>query len=106
MTRPGGPPLQWQLHCEGLAVGLFAILALAGAALAAPGDTANNAAVSGSTMPPATAQPALPSVEPVLASDATTTPAAHLSNEQQRRMLLLLLMNSAGPMGPYGGLGR
>jgi hypothetical protein len=39
--------------------------------------------------------------------DATASPArADNLNDRQRRLLMLLLMNSAGPMRPYGNLGR
>lgn len=41
-------------------------------------------------------------VETVKRPDARSDP----SSDQQRRMLMLLLMNSAGPVRPFGNLGR
>jgi hypothetical protein len=39
--------------------------------------------------------------------EAMASPArADDLNDRQRRLLMLLLMNSAGPMRPYGNLGR
>lgn len=39
--------------------------------------------------------------------EAKASPArADNLNDRQRRLLMLLLMNSAGPMRPYGNLGR
>jgi hypothetical protein len=39
--------------------------------------------------------------------EAKASPArADDLNDRQRRLLMLLLMNSAGPMRPYGNLGR
>jgi hypothetical protein len=52
---------------------------------------------------PATSAPADPAVKPA----AATTPAARPEpDDRQRRVLMLLLMNSAGPVRPYGNLGR
>jgi hypothetical protein len=55
--------------------------------------------------------------EPSATSGASATPAAATavrpdetagakSSDQQRRVLMLLLMNSAGPVRPFGNLGR
>ena len=65
----------------------------------------------------ATAQPAVITAPAAgAAADPTVTQAAAIvapaaavkaeSGDQQRRVLMLLLMNSAGPVRPYGNLGR
>jgi hypothetical protein len=64
----------------------------------------------------ATAQPAVaPTTPPPRAAVdvAAVTPAATVAaptlpqpDDRQRRVLMLLLMNSAGPVRPYGNLGR
>jgi hypothetical protein len=109
MTKLGNASLIWRLRREGIGVGLVAALAFVGVALAdAPAGPPDNPAVagrSGSTIAPAAISPAAARVEPVLADDPKPAPSVP-SREQQRRVLMLLLMNSAGPLGPYGGLGR
>ena len=58
----------------------------------------------------AAAAPAAPDV--VVAAPAVVTivkppdARAEQSSDQQRRVLMLLLMNSAGPVRPFGNLGR
>ena len=53
---------------------------------------------------PIAGAPADPAVVPAA---AIVTPVAKPeSGDQQRRVLMLLLMNSAGPVRPYGNLGR
>jgi hypothetical protein len=57
----------------------------------------------------ATAAPAVnPAAGPVVTpAAAIVTPTARPeSDDRQRRVLMLLLMNSAGPVRPYGNLGR
>ncbi len=68
-------------------------------------------APSGTTAPPAVAVAAPASA--VTGTDPAVTPAAAIvtpakpeSDDRQRRVLMLLLMNSAGPVRPYGNLGR
>jgi hypothetical protein len=106
MKKLGNAPFHWRLRREGIGVGLVASLALAGVALgdapAVPGDNPAVAVSSGSTVAPAPA----PKAAPVLADDPATTVTTPSAEQQQRRVLMLLLMNSAGPIGPYGSLGR
>lgn len=53
---------------------------------------------------PTAGAPAGPAVTPAA---TVVAPAARPdSDDQQRRVLMLLLMNSAGPVRPYGNLGR
>ena len=53
---------------------------------------------------PTAGAPADPAVTPAA---AIVTPAARPEpDDRQRRVLMLLLMNSAGPVRPYGNLGR
>ena len=67
----------------------------------APGGTATSAAA---IVTPSAGTAAEPTVTPAA---AIVTPAAKPdSGDQQRRVLMLLLMNSAGPVRPYGNLGR
>lgn len=67
-------------------------------------------AQSGTTAQPVTAVTAPASVAPadpaVTPAAAIVTPAKPESDDRQRRVLMLLLMNSAGPVRPYGNLGR
>jgi hypothetical protein len=44
--------------------------------------------------------------EPAVAVVKPPEPATGWDSEQQRRMLMLLIMNSAGPVRPFGNLGR
>jgi hypothetical protein len=93
MTEPGTTPLQhWR---GGLCLGILAGLALGGAALADGPRHAMPVAVASRAPEPAKLQ---------------TTPGADIpasyDQDRQRRMLLLLVMRSAGPLGPYGALGR
>lgn len=54
--------------------------------------------------PPAAGAPADPAVTPAA---AVVTPTARPEpDDRQRRVLMLLLMNSAGPVRPYGNIGR
>src|SRR5260221_11028561 len=53
--------------------------------------------ISGTSTAPDTTQAA------AIVTPAETRPE---SGDQQRRVLMLLLMNSAGPVRPYGNLGR
>lgn len=68
---------------------------------------------------PESAVPQVAVVPPGAATVAATPPGAtdvalvkpadakpQPSSEQQRQLMLLLLMNSAGPVRPFGGLGR
>lgn len=61
---------------------------------------------------PAVTVPAMgkPAVESSGSSQPAAAPAADAksprSRDDQRRILMLLLMNSAGSVGPFGGLGR
>jgi hypothetical protein len=67
----------------------------------APTDTATTATA---IAVPVAGAPADPAVQPAA---AIVTPAVKPdSGDQQRRVLMLLLMNSAGPVRPYGNLGR
>ena len=67
----------------------------------APGGTATPAAAIAT---PGAGAVAAPAVTPAA---AIVTPAARPeSDDRQRRVLMLLLMNSAGPVRPYGNLGR
>lgn len=53
---------------------------------------------------PAAGVPAAPAVTPTAA--IVTPEASPEPDDRQRRVLMLLLMNSAGPVRPYGNLGR
>lgn len=84
--------------------------ALAGLALlaASPGQSTNQPKdpVAGSTVAPAPAKTApTPTAAAVLTADNRTLPVPSVG-EPQRRLLMLLLVHSAGPLGPYGALGR
>lgn len=50
------------------------------------------------------AAPIATEADPVAIKSADAKPRQ--SSEQQRRVLMLLLMNSAGPVRPFGNLGR
>ena len=68
----------------------------------APAETATPAAANAA---PSTGAPADPAA--VMPAAAIVTPAAKPeTDDRQRRVLMLLLMNSAGPVRPYGNLGR
>jgi hypothetical protein len=60
--------------------------------------------------PPAAPPSHVNAIKPAVArssDEAKASPArADNLNDRQRRLLMLLLMNSAGPMRPYGNLGR
>lgn len=63
----------------------------------APAVPAVAAPVAGAVANPAVTQ---------AAAIVTPAEAKPESGDQQRRVLMLLLMNSAGPVRPYGNLGR
>lgn len=79
--------------------------------LSARSDPSTDEMPNGPTPQPAAALAAPPSVPPAdpavtQAAAIVTPPAKPDSDDRQRRMLMLLLMNSAGPIRPYGNLGR
>ena len=67
-------------------------------------------AKEGANAPPDAAVARAEAIKPAAArpSDGATASPARTDNlnDRQRRLLMLLLMNSAGPMRPYGNLGR
>ena len=99
LPRTPGHRLAWLVALPLL---ILTLPARSGASLdEAPADTATPAAAIAT---PITGAPADPAVVPAA---AIVTPAAKPeSGDQQRRVLMLLLMNSAGPVRPYGNLGR
>ena len=108
MVERGNPhrKKQWSI---GLCLGLSALVALGGAALAATADEPQPvdrvAASSGTSFPQTDAAP--PTAIPAVAIGTRPAEAApRTPEEQQRRLLMLLLMNSAGPLKTYGTLGR
>jgi hypothetical protein len=56
---------------------------------------------AGSTREPPRALPASP-----VSAVAPEAPKPSPTDEQRRRLLIVLMMNGAGPLRPYGGLGR
>jgi hypothetical protein len=109
MKKPGDAPHRHQLRRGAFCLGLVAGLALAVAALAEPAGNPGeppSVAQAGSTSPPAIEKIVTPAAAPVLAADAKPVAAVNDPDGQQRRLLMLLLMNSAGPLGTYGTLGR
>ncbi|HWI29795.1 MAG TPA: hypothetical protein VN668_22660 [Stellaceae bacterium] len=83
----------------------FAVLAALALVAASPGQLTNQStdAAAGSTVAPAPAK-AAPATA-LLTADTRTMPEPSVG-EPQRRLLMLLLVHSAGPLGPYGALGR
>jgi hypothetical protein len=81
---------------------ILALSAQSGANLdRAPDSTA---APTAAIVAPTAGAPAEPAVTPAA---AIVAPAARpQADDRQRRVLMLLLMNSAGPVRPYGNLGR
>jgi len=100
LPRIPGHRLAWLVALPLL---ILALPARSGASLdEAPAGTATPVAATIAT--PIAGAPADPAVVPAA---AMVTPAAKPeSGDQQRRVLMLLLMNSAGPVRPYGNLGR
>ncbi len=94
MTEAGTTPLRhWR---GGLCLGVLAGLVLGAAAL---GDEQRRAA-------PVALASAVPGPARASIAQSAAAPANARFDERQRRMLLLLVMRSAGPLGPYGALGR
>ncbi|HKW54702.1 MAG TPA: hypothetical protein VJO12_13495 [Stellaceae bacterium] len=99
LPRFSGHRLAWLVALPLL---IFTLPARSGASLdeAPAGTVAQPVAVTA----PVAGVPVDPAVTPAA---AIVTPAAKPeSGDQQRRVLMLLLMNSAGPVRPYGNLGR
>jgi hypothetical protein len=94
MTEAGTTPL-WHWR-GGLCLGVLAGLVLGGGALGDEPRHPAPVALASAAPNPATASPA----------PSTAAPANARFDDRQRRMLLLLVMRSAGPLGPYGALGR
>jgi len=107
MVERGNPHRnkQWSI---GLCLGLSALVALGGAALAATADEPQPvdrvAASSGTSSPQTDAAP--PTAMAVAVDTRPAGVAPRTPEEQQRRLIMLLLMNSAGPLKTYGTLGR
>jgi hypothetical protein len=99
LPRIPGHRLAWLVALPLL---ILTLPARSGASLdEAPAGTATPAAA---IAVPIAGTPADPAVTPAA---AVITPVAKpQSDDQQRRVLMLLLMNSAGPVRPYGNLGR
>jgi hypothetical protein len=99
LPRTPGHRLAWLIALPLL---ILTMPARSGASLdeAPTGTAAEPAAV----MAPLAGAPTNPAVTPAA---AIVTPAAKPeSGDQERRVLMLLLINSAGPVRPYGNLGR
>jgi hypothetical protein len=90
---------------EGLGlIGLAGAVSVGLAIALWPGERSDNptpVAVAGSPLE----QPRARLAVPVLAADHQAHNAPG-TDDQRRRFLLLLMMNSAGPLGPYGKVGR
>ena len=99
LPRIPGHRLAWLVALPLL---ILTLPANSGATIDQPPDGAPAAVVA--TAAPAASAPADPAVTPAA---AIVTPAAKPdSDDRGRRVLMLLLMNSAGPVRPYGNLGR
>jgi len=70
----------------------------------APGDAVAQAAPA--LTAPISGTAAVPAVTQASAIVTPAEAAPQSDDQQQRRALMLLLMNSAGPVRPYGNLGR
>ena len=105
MTEPHVAAVQPARRYEGLGlIGLAGVVSVGLVIALWPGersDTLTPVAVAGSPVQQPRARPGAP----VLAADRQA-PNAPATDEQRRRFLLLLMMNSAGPLGPYGKIGR
>ena len=99
LRRPLGRRLAWLIALPLL---ILTLPANSGATIdQVPDGTPTTVAA---TSAPAVGAAAEPAVTPAA---AIVTPAARPdSDDRQRRVLMLLLMNSAGPVRPYGNLGR
>jgi hypothetical protein len=90
---------------EGLGLLVLAGALSAGLAIALwSGERRDNPtpiAVVASTLQRSQARPAAPALAADRQGRDVPTP-----DEQRRRLLLMLMMNSAGPLGPYGKVGR
>lgn len=89
----------------GVLAGMICVLAAAASPVRSEEGTPAGTQPQVAAVTPAAPEPAAvvdPAVETVKRPDARSDP----SGDQQRRMLMLLLMNSAGPVRPFGNLGR
>jgi hypothetical protein len=105
MTEPNLGAVRPARRHEGLGlIGLAGVVSVGLAIALWPGERSDNLTPVGVAGSPAE-QPRARPAAPVLAADrqAHNAPA---TDEQRRRFLLLLMMNSAGPLGPYGKIGR
>jgi hypothetical protein len=105
MAEPTVATVRPMRRYEGLGLIVLAGVLAGGLAIALwPGEQSGNltpVALAGS----ATHQPRTRPAAPALAPDPQVRNVS-APDEQSRRVLLMLMFNSAGPLGPYGKIGR
>jgi len=91
-------------RCRALLGGLVGALAVAATPSWAGEEPAADAVPQVAVVTPA--EPEGSATPPAVTVVKEPEPGAERTSDQQRRVLMLLIMNSAGPVRPFGNLGR